>query len=65
MVTTAGTYSVEVTLNNSCVANGNVTVEYAEKLNTTQNYLSLCDNDNDGITFFDLHLADPFFTIPG
>lgn len=65
MVTSVGTYSVEVTLNNSCVANGNVTVEYVEKLNTTQNYLSLCDNDNDGITFFDLHLADPFFTIPG
>ncbi len=64
-VTTPGVYNVEVTLNNNCIAFGEIKIEYAKKLNTTQNYLSLCDNDNDGITFFDLHLADPFFSISG
>ncbi|HMC01856.1 MAG TPA: choice-of-anchor L domain-containing protein [Flavobacteriaceae bacterium] len=64
-VTAPGVYSVEITLQNNCIANGEITIEYAENLYTNPNYLSLCDNDNDGITFFDLHLADPFFTTSG
>ncbi len=61
----AGTYTVEVTLNNSCVAYGNITVEYSEKLQTTEVFLDTCDNDTDGLTFFDLRLADQFFTLNG
>ncbi|MFH4966136.1 choice-of-anchor L domain-containing protein [Gaetbulibacter sp. M235] len=60
-----GIYSVEVTLNNSCVAYGNITVEYSEKLQTTGVFLDTCDNDTDGLTFFDLRLADQFFTLNG
>lgn len=57
-----GTYNVEVNLENGCTSYGEVKVEYSPKPITNPNYLSLCDNDNDGITFFDLHLADPFFS---
>ncbi|MGZ0016405.1 choice-of-anchor L domain-containing protein [Yeosuana sp. AK3] len=65
MVTDAGIYNVEVTLNNGCIAYGNITIEYSEKLQTTQVFLDTCDNDTDGITFFDLRLADQFFTLNG
>jgi len=57
----AGLYKVEVTLANNCTSNGEITVEYAKDLNTNPNYLRLCDDNNDGYTFFDLHLADPFY----
>jgi len=60
-VTEAGVYSVEVTLENNCISYGEITIEYAENLDTNQNYLRLCDDDNDGFTFYDLHLADPFY----
>lgn len=56
-----GNYSVEVTSNGACVSNGEITIEYAEAVNTNQNYLGLCDNDGDGLTFYNLHLADPYF----
>ena len=62
-VTDSGIYNVEVTLNNSCIAYGEVKIEYSEKLQTTEVFLDSCDNDTDGLTFFDLHLADPFFTL--
>jgi gliding motility-associated-like protein len=64
-VTDAGIYNVEVALNNGCVAYGNITIEYSEKLQTTQVFLVTCDNDTDGLTFFDLRLADQFFTLNG
>ncbi|MDX1830067.1 MAG: choice-of-anchor L domain-containing protein [Lutibacter sp.] len=56
-----GVYKVEVVLNGSCVSYGEITVEKSEDINTRGNYLNLCDDDNDGLTFFDLHLADPFY----
>ena len=58
-----GVYNVEVTFNGTCDSYGEITINYAQELDTNQNYLSSCDNDSDGITFFDLHLADPFYKI--
>jgi gliding motility-associated-like protein len=62
-VENAGIYKVEVTLNGTCISYGEIIVEYAKDLDTNQNYLRLCDNDTDGLTFFNLHLADPFFKV--
>jgi len=62
-VTEAGVYNVEVTLGSGCISYGEITIEYAEDLETNQNYLRLCDDDDDGLTFFDLHLADPFYKV--
>lgn len=59
----AGIYSVEVSLNGTCVSNGEITIEYTGEISTTENYLGLCDNDTDGLTFFNLHLADPFYNL--
>lgn len=60
-VTEAGVYNVEVTLDSGCISFGEITIEYAKDLDTGSNYLRLCDDDDDGLTFFDLHLADPFY----
>lgn len=60
-VTEAGVYNVEVTLESACVSYGEITIEYATDLKTNPNYLNLCDDNDDGLTFFDLHLADPFY----
>lgn len=60
-VTEAGVYNVEVTLGSACVSYGEITIEYATDLKTNPNYLNLCDDNDDGLTFFDLHLADPFY----
>lgn len=61
----AGVYTVEVSLGNNCISYGEIIVDYTEKLQTTQVFLDLCDNDHDGLTFFDLNLATQFFTITG
>ena len=61
----AGAYNVEVTLQGSCISYGEINIEYASSLQTTPCFLDFCDNDTDGITFFDLHLVDPYFTLPG
>jgi len=60
-----GVYNVEVFLGNNCVSYGEITIEYAEEFHSTQTYLGLCDNDTDGLTFFNLHLAEQFFINPG
>jgi len=62
-VTEAGVYNVEVTLGSGCISYGEINIEYAKDLETNQNYLRLCDDDDDGLTFFDLHLADPFYKV--
>ncbi len=64
-VVDAGTYNVEVTLQGSCISYGEINIEYASSLQTTPCFLDFCDNDTDGITFFDLHVVDPYFTLPG
>lgn len=53
-VTEPGTYGVEVTLANGCVAYGEIVVEYAENPVATNASLVACDENQDGITFYDL-----------
>ncbi len=38
-------------------------MEFAENPDTNQNYLGLCDLDQDGLTFYNLRLADPFYKV--
>ena len=55
-VTAAGTYSVEVNINGSCLSEGEIEIEYAPVLNVVQDSFSACDEDGsqDGFTNFNL-----------
>jgi gliding motility-associated-like protein len=62
-VSIAGTYSVEVNIGgNGCIASGSATIEYsaAPVLNTQT--LVQCDDDNDGVTTFNLTSLDSLIT---
>ncbi|MGK4569057.1 T9SS type B sorting domain-containing protein [Flavobacterium sp. 3HN19-14] len=55
----AGTYKVKISLAASaCVAESEVKIEYAPALNPTTTTLVQCDEDNDGVTVFNLTKAD-------
>jgi gliding motility-associated-like protein len=59
-VVDAGVYSVEITLNaTACVSTGTITVEYAPALTPSQATIVQCDDNNDGITTFNLSKAMP------
>lgn len=54
-VITPGTYKVEATLNSgSCVSSGEISVEFTNEIKSTNSTIIQCDDDTDGITFFDL-----------
>ena len=54
-VTDSGIYKVEITLNGTtCIATGQVTIEYSAKPALTNTILVQCDDNNDGISTFDL-----------
>jgi gliding motility-associated-like protein len=54
-VTDSGIYKVEITLNGTtCIATGQVTIEYSAKPVLTNTVLVQCDDNNDGISTFDL-----------
>ncbi|MBB4801467.1 gliding motility-associated-like protein [Flavobacterium nitrogenifigens] len=54
-VITPGTYKVEATLNSaSCTATGEISVEFTQEIKSTNTSILQCDDDTDGITFFDL-----------
>lgn len=57
-VTEAGDYSVEVELASNCFSEGEITVEYTSLPDVVNTTLLQCDDDNDGITTFNLLLAD-------
>ena len=58
-VTAAGVYKVEVTIGTStCIATGEVTIEYAATPALTSTTIVQCDNDNNGSTLFNLTKAD-------
>jgi gliding motility-associated-like protein len=57
-VTTPGTYSVEVQLNGTCFSEGQVEIEYASAVPTSTQSLLQCDDNNDGLSIFNLDLAD-------
>ena len=53
-VTEAGIYSVEVTLENNCVANGEIEIEYSENPIVFNSNLTACDDNQDGLTIYNL-----------
>jgi gliding motility-associated-like protein len=58
-VTSAGIYSVDVALGSSaCIASGEITIEYSPLPSLTNTTIVQCDDDNDGITLFNLSKAD-------
>jgi len=57
-VPSAGMYKVEATMNGTtCVSIGEITVEFSAEIPSTNTSLLQCDDDNDGITIFDLTKA--------
>jgi gliding motility-associated-like protein len=58
-VTDTGNYKVEVTLTPTiCMATDEIKIEFAPKVDLKNTILSQCDDNNDGITTFDLTRAD-------
>ncbi len=57
-VSEPGTYNVEVTLVNGCVTYGEVVIEYFEPIIPTDATLTECDQNQDGITFYNLYNAE-------
>lgn len=58
-VTTTGNYKVEATLTGTtCVSTGQIKIEYAPEIMSTNTSLLQCDDDTDGITIFNLTKVD-------
>ncbi|HKK12615.1 MAG TPA: choice-of-anchor L domain-containing protein, partial [Flavobacteriaceae bacterium] len=57
-VSSAGTYNVEVTLDNSCISYGEITVEYSPNPSINNAVLVECDQNQDGITTYNLFEAE-------
>ena len=58
-VTSSGTYGVKVTLGStSCDADGEVTIEYSPLPTLNNEVLVQCDDNNDGVTLFNLTKLD-------
>lgn len=55
--TPAATYTVDVTFNAACIANGTVKLEYAPAVVLGTYTLLQCDDNNDGLTVFNLQKA--------
>lgn len=53
-VTSAGTYSVEITVNATCTLTGEIEIEYAPNLSVADNSFEVCDTNTDGFAPFDL-----------
>ena len=62
-VTTAGTYSVEITLNStSCIATSDIVIEYSSLPVLNNQTLVQCDPNSDGITSFNLTQLNALIT---
>lgn len=58
-VSTAGTYKVEATLiGTTCIATGEIKIDYAPEILSTNTTLLQCDDNSDGISIFNLTKAD-------
>lgn len=57
-VRTEGDYSVRVQLTQTCFSEGRIAVEYTAPPVVANQTLLQCDDDNDGLTLFNLTLAD-------
>ncbi|WP_040279836.1 T9SS type B sorting domain-containing protein [Psychroserpens damuponensis] len=58
VVEEAGTYTVEITLDNNCLSYGEVIIEYSENPTVFDAVLIECDQNQDGLTFYDLFNAE-------
>ncbi|AXG75098.1 hypothetical protein DVK85_13005 [Flavobacterium arcticum] len=61
-VTSAGVYSVSVQLTTGCASDGEITIEYATNPESVTRTLIQCDDNNDGLTTFNIELATPLVT---
>src|SRR5690606_6198538 len=61
-ITEAGIYTVEVTLDNSCIAYGELVVEVSPNPIAFDSVLTDCDQNQDGITLYDLFDAQADIT---
>ncbi|RZJ74163.1 MAG: hypothetical protein EOO45_09300, partial [Flavobacterium sp.] len=57
VVSDAGTYTVEVQLASTCVSDGAIVIEYALPLSQGPYTLTQCDDNNDGLSIFNLNNA--------
>lgn len=53
-VTSAGTYSVEIDINTTCMLTGEIKIEYAPNLIISDSDFDICDTDTDGLASFNL-----------
>ena len=61
-VTTEGDYSVAIQLGGGCDITGEITIQYAAPPVCVTRTLLQCDDDTDGLTVFNLTLADELLT---
>ncbi len=61
-VTEAGTYNVEVTLDNNCISYGEVVVEYTSNPIVFDTVLIECDQNQDGLTMYNLFDSEGMVT---
>jgi len=62
-VSTPGTYSVEITLGTStCIAKGEIVIEYSPAPMLTNTTMVQCDEDQDGVTLFNLTTLNTIIT---
>ncbi len=54
IVSSSGVYQVEVTLDNNCISYGEVTLEYVANPEAFNAIIVECDQDQDGLTFYNL-----------
>jgi gliding motility-associated-like protein len=54
-VTSAGTYTVEINVNTTCVITGSIEIEYAPNITTSTTSFTACDTNSDGFAAFDLN----------
>lgn len=50
----AGTYNVEVTLDNNCISYGEIVIEYSDNPIVFDSIIVECDQNQDGLTFYNL-----------
>ena len=58
----AGIYSVEITLQNSCISYGEIKIEYAPNPVVSNTILMACDDNQDGLTTYNLNNATQAIT---
>jgi gliding motility-associated-like protein len=55
VVTSGGTYTVEINVTTTCVITGSIEIEYAPNITTSTTNFTACDTNSDGLATFDLN----------